>query len=82
VARESLDASIRGPADVRNLLKVPALASIPLIVTAADRSRRRRITRYSFGGSTAAIVLAAISVHLFVRPLDVLWAVLLRRFGV
>jgi len=82
VARESLDASIRGPADVRNLLKVPALASIPLIVTAADRSRRRRITRSSFGGSTAAIVLAAISVHLFVRPLDVLWAVLLRRFGV
>jgi succinoglycan biosynthesis transport protein ExoP len=81
VARDSIDASIRGPHDIRQLLQVPALASIPIIVTLADRKRRRRINRYSWGGGVAAILTAAIIVNTFVRPLDVVWLSLLHRFG-
>jgi uncharacterized protein involved in exopolysaccharide biosynthesis len=80
--RETLDASVRGPQDIRELLQVPALASIPIIVTAAERTRRQRITRYSWGGSVAVLILLAVTVHFFIMPLDVLWLVLVRRFGV
>jgi succinoglycan biosynthesis transport protein ExoP len=81
-ARDAIDASVRGPGDIRLLLQVPALASIPIIVTAADRARRRRMVRYSWGGGIAVIFLAVVSVHLFVMPLDVAWASLMRRLGV
>jgi polysaccharide biosynthesis transport protein len=81
VARDAFDASIRGPYDIRQLLQVPALASIPVIVTLADRRRRRRINRFSWGGGVAAILLSAVLVNTFVRPLDVVWLSLLHRFG-
>jgi uncharacterized protein involved in exopolysaccharide biosynthesis len=82
VARDSFDASVRGPSDIRHLLRVPALASIPVMVTAAERSRHKRITRYSWGGGVAAVILAAVTVHLFIKPLDVVWVILMRRFGI
>jgi uncharacterized protein involved in exopolysaccharide biosynthesis len=81
-ARESFDASVRGPNDIRQLLQVPALASIPVIVTTDDRARRMKIIRYSWGGTVLAMILIAVTVHLFVRPLDVVWLSVLRRFGV
>jgi polysaccharide biosynthesis transport protein len=80
-ARDSLDATVRGPSDVRSMLQVPVLASIPIIVTAAERARRKRLTLYSWSGSLAMILLAMVSVHLFVKPLDVVWLSLVRRFG-
>ena len=82
IAGDSLDASVRGPGDIRLMLHVPALASIPIIVTAADRVRRRRLVGFSWGGSIAVVTLAALTLHLFVKPLDVVWLSLLRRFGV
>ncbi|MGB6309009.1 MAG: hypothetical protein WBF89_14580 [Steroidobacteraceae bacterium] len=82
IARESFDGSVRGPADVRQMFDVPPLASIPVIVTADDRKRRRRMLRFSWGGGVAAVLLSTAMVHLFVKPLDVVWQVLLRRFGI
>ncbi len=81
LARESTDASVRGINDVRRLLSVPPLAAIPIIVTEADNQRRRRITRYSWQGAVVALVGLGLGVHFFVRPLDVLWLGLARRFG-
>jgi succinoglycan biosynthesis transport protein ExoP len=80
--RESLDSSVRGPSDILALLQVPALASIPIIVTDEDRARRKRWLRYSWAGGAAAVVLAAVTIHVFVRPLDIVWLSLVRRFGV
>jgi polysaccharide biosynthesis transport protein len=82
VARESLDASVRGPSDILSLLQIPALASIPVISTVADRARRRMFVWFSWTGSVAGLVLAALTVHIFVKPLDVVWLILLRRLGV
>jgi succinoglycan biosynthesis transport protein ExoP len=81
-ARESFDASVRGPNDIRQLLRVPALASIPIIFTAEDRARHRRFVRYSWAGGLVVLALIAVTIHLFVRPLDVLWLTVVRRFGV
>ena len=79
---EALDASVRGPKDVRELLQVAPLAAIPVVVTRRERVRRLRILRYSWGGGIAALVVAAVTAHFLVAPLDVLWLALLRRFGV
>ena len=79
-AHESIDASVRGPHDIRQLLQVPALASIPVIVTADDRRRRGRFVLYSWSGAVAALGLLLLGIHLFVRPLDVVWLSLVRRF--
>jgi hypothetical protein len=81
-AHESFDASVRGPNDIRQLLQVPALASIPVIITADDRAMRGKILRYSWGGGAAVVILAAVTIHLFVRPLDVVWLSVMRRFGI
>jgi len=82
VARELLDATVRGPSDIRNLLQVPALGSIPIIVTGADRERRKRVALLSWTGCILVMAVIVISVHLFVRPLDVVWLTLWQRFGV
>lgn len=82
ILRESLDASVRGPNDIRQLFNVPALASIPTIVTVADRQRRRRLMLYSWGGAGGGMLVATMMVHVFIRPLDVVWLILMRRFGI
>ena len=79
---ESIDASVRGPTDIRQLLQVPALASIPVIVTDEDRERRKKFIRFGWGGGVAVLLLIVLTIHLFVRPLDVVWLSLLRRIGV
>ena len=80
--KDSMDPAIRGFADVRLLLSVPPLASIPAIVTAADRRKRRVVAAYSWAGILVTVTGAASLIHFFVLPLDVLWISLLRRFGV
>jgi uncharacterized protein involved in exopolysaccharide biosynthesis len=82
VAHEALDGSVRGPADIRQLLQIPALASIPVIVTGSDRARHKRFLLFSSSGGIAALVLILVCVHFFVRPLDVVWLSLWHRFGV
>jgi uncharacterized protein involved in exopolysaccharide biosynthesis len=82
ILRDNFDASVRGVQDVRALLSVPPLAAIPRIVTRADRERHRRVVRYSWQGAIAGTIVFAAAVHFLVRPLDVLWLSLLRRFGV
>ena len=82
VLRDSLDLSVRGVQDVRALLSVPPLAAIPVIVTRAEEKRRRRLVRYSWQGGIVGLVALVAAVHFLVRPLDVVWIVLLRRFGV
>jgi succinoglycan biosynthesis transport protein ExoP len=81
VLRENLDLSVRGVRDMRALLSVPPLAAIPVMITRADSRKRRRTLTFSWLGSVAGLVALTSVVHFYVRPLDVVWAGLLRRFG-
>jgi uncharacterized protein involved in exopolysaccharide biosynthesis len=81
VMRENLDGSVRGVQDVRALLSVPPLAAIPLIVTQAEQRSQKRIVRFSWLGAVGGLMTLALIEHLFIRPLDVVWISLLRRFG-
>jgi succinoglycan biosynthesis transport protein ExoP len=81
VVKDMFDPSVRGFGDVRQLLNVPPLAAIPTIVTAAEQRSHTLRLRYSWAGSFAILIAGVSMVHLFVRPLDVLWITLSRRFG-
>jgi polysaccharide biosynthesis transport protein len=80
--KDTLDPSVRGFADVRQLLGVAPLAAIPPIVTIADQRSLKRRMRLSWAGSVAALAGTLALVHIFVRPLDVLWITVSRRFGI
>jgi uncharacterized protein involved in exopolysaccharide biosynthesis len=80
--KDAIDPSIRGFADVRRLLSVAPLAAIPPIVTVAEQRSRRRRMMLSWVGSVAVFATTVALVHLYVRPLDVLWITVSRRFGI
>ncbi len=80
--RNMLDVSVRGVQDIRILLSIPPLAAIPIIVTRAERKRHERVVRYSWPGAIVGVMSLAAVIHFLVRPLDVVWISLLRRFGV
>jgi len=82
LVRNTLDVSVRSVQDIRRLLTVPPLAAIPLIVTEAERKRHVRLVRYSWPGAIGGLIALGAAIHFLVRPLDVVWISLLRRFGV
>ena len=79
---ESTDASVRGHHDLRALLTSPPLATIPIMLTVLDRARLRRWKLNAVLGGVASVVVALVLIHVFYRPLDVLWVVALRRVGI
>jgi succinoglycan biosynthesis transport protein ExoP len=81
VLLEGTDHSVRNRRDLVSLLQVAPLAILPYIVTDADRRRQRRRRGYAVVAMAGAGVIALALTHLFYRPLDVLWAVALRKLG-
>ena len=81
VAAETLDNRVRGARTIRDLLTAPPLASIPVIYGDEHVARRSRRRRLAFGVAVGAMLLAAITIHLAYRPLDVLWFGVLRKLG-
>jgi polysaccharide biosynthesis transport protein len=79
--KDTFDPSVRGFGDVKQLLSVPPLAAIPTIVTAKEERARKVRVRYSWASGFAILIAGVSIVHLFVRPLDVLWITFARRFG-
>ena len=82
VLMESIDGRVSGRRDLEALLSVPPLAVLPWIDTAEDKQRRTRRNRYTLAGAVGSVALSIVMIHLFFRPLDVLWAIALRRLGV
>jgi uncharacterized protein involved in exopolysaccharide biosynthesis len=77
---EAADANIRGKRDIEDLLSVAPLAVLPWMDTPRDMALRARWRKLSYIGAGTTAVFAISLVHFFVRPLDVLWEVALRRF--
>lgn len=81
LALETLDRSVRGRLDLERIVAAPPLVTVPWIETAAERAAVRRRVRLGLATSAGALVVAVVALHLLWRPLDVLWFVALRRFG-
>ncbi|MBN1140908.1 MAG: chain-length determining protein [Deltaproteobacteria bacterium] len=80
--REFSDHSIRSAEVLARMTRLPVLASIPLIVTAADRLRHRRRTLFIRGALVLTALVAVLAFHLFVMDLDIVWAKVMRRLGI
>ena len=79
---ESNDPSVRGRQDLQSLLAASPLATIPVMFTDDDRARSRRWRVSALFGGAATLVVVLAMIHVFYRPLDVLWVVALRRVGI
>ncbi len=78
----ALDGTVRGTAGVVAAVNVAPLAAVPQIYT-VDDIRQARLRQFIISGvvvMAAAVTLAGM--HLFFRPLDVLWFSILQRLGV
>lgn len=79
---EAVDTSIRGRSDLTALLAQPPLTVVPWVVTDDERALFATRKRIAMAGAFGCAALAVVAVHLFYRPLDVLWHVALRKLGV
>ena len=70
---ELLDRSVRTSADLQKRLQIRPLSTIPFVVTDADRRRRKKLIFATLTGGTVAACAAAVMMHVFYRPLDVIW---------
>jgi uncharacterized protein involved in exopolysaccharide biosynthesis len=79
---ESMDGSITSARALERVQGAPPIAEIPLIETAEDHKHVRKIR---IGALLIAPIMAVVLlslVHFFFIKLDVLWYVLLRKFGI
>jgi polysaccharide biosynthesis transport protein len=79
---EALDRSVRDQRDLAALLAVPPLAVIPWIDTVGERNSRMRRRRLALVGAAASLIAVIALTHTLYKPLDVMWAVAMRRLGV
>lgn len=78
---EMLDEGIRGERELLDLLGIVPLATVPYIELPEEQSAPKT-RRYLWLGILAVIVvLALLVIHLAIKPLDVIWFIAMRKFG-
>lgn len=80
--RESLDSSIKDREHLTEIMGFSPLTVIPYITNPNDVVRTRKQKRWALAVSAGFAIIVLSSIHQFVMPLDVLWFVAMRRFGV
>ena len=77
--KEFSDQAIRSEYDLALLTGKPVLAAIPLIETEADLKRKRRKRTILSLSIVTGMSLCVFAIHLFYKPLDVLWFMGMRK---
>ena len=78
---DALDPSVRGAGDLTRLVEVAPLASIPHISTQEELTTAAPRPRYRLIAGVSVALFLLLSIHFFVRPLDVILSAVLRRIG-
>jgi protein tyrosine kinase modulator len=78
---ETMDTTVRSRGDLFDLTGIAPLALVPHIETSAELQAARRRMWLATGTAFATLCVAVVLTHFFVRPLDVLWFTVTRRFG-
>src|SRR5262249_48391972 len=81
-AREAIDPSIKSAKQLGRSFAAPILSVIPRIETAEERLKGKRKRLALWGMLAAGIVAAAVTIHVFYIPLEVLWYLIPRRLGI
>lgn len=81
ILREKLDKSVWGRKSLTEILGEAPLATIPRIVTIDEYAKVKRQRIWIAVGLFTSFILALLLFHIFVKPLDVTWYVLIRKLG-
>jgi len=79
--KEAMDQSVRGVKMLSAIQGSPPIAEIPIILTHDEIVSGRRMRVLAWTGAPLALLFLALTIHFFLRPLDVLWFVALRKLG-
>ncbi|MCU7862257.1 MAG: lipopolysaccharide biosynthesis protein [Candidatus Thiodiazotropha sp. (ex Lucinoma kastoroae)] len=82
VVRENMDQTVYGSKGVIAITNAPPLAVIPYIECSEDHRQKATSSKLAIFGLMAAITVTLASVHLFYKPLDVIWYIVLRQLGI
>ena len=82
ILQEAMAAVIFGAAEVVSLTGVAPLAVVGYMETKEEESKHNRKRVYMVLGLALFVMLILILFHLFVKPLDVTWYILMRKLGV
>ena len=79
--KESLSKTIYGSEALMAITGAPPLVIVPYISTEMELTQSKQFKRNFFLIIVAGFITILLLIHFFVRPLDVLWYVLLRKFA-
>jgi uncharacterized protein involved in exopolysaccharide biosynthesis len=82
VVAESLSKSIKSVSGLVQVTGEPPLISVPYIEIESEKKKLEQYKMLAIKIGLAAIVIIIIVFHFFIKPLDVLWFVVMRRLGV
>lgn len=82
IMQESMSAAVYGAAEVTALTGIAPLAIIGYMETKEEEGKHNRKRIWIVLGLIGIVIFALLLFHLFVKPLDVTWYILLRKFGV
>lgn len=77
----SVDTAVYGNSALAAATGMRPLVAIPFIETVAEINTHTRRKHLALAGMFAMLVVGLITIHLFYKPLDVLWFVMQRRMG-
>ncbi len=81
IVAQNLDRSVRGADMLESITGRPALTSVPYLETEAERSAHRRRRMLSIIGLIGIVAVVLAILHVYWKPLDVVWFILMRRLG-
>jgi len=78
---EALSDAIRNVGGLMQATGEPPLVTIPYIEVEAEKEKQEVLKKLLIKGGIIAAVLIVILFHFFIKPLDVLWFIVMRRLG-
>ncbi|MCU7863502.1 MAG: lipopolysaccharide biosynthesis protein [Candidatus Thiodiazotropha sp. (ex Lucinoma borealis)] len=82
LVRESMDQTVYGSKGVIAITQAPPLAVIPYIECSEDHRKKTTNSKMTVFVLIAAVAVTIVSVHLFYKPLDVIFYIVLRKLGI
>ncbi len=79
---EALSDSIKDVASLIQVTGSPPLITVPYIEIDAEKEKQEKYKKLAIKIGLVAVVLIIILFHFFIKPLDVLWFVVMRRLGI
>lgn len=79
---EALTDSIKNVNGLKQVAGEPPLITIPYIEIEAEKEKQEQYKKLAIKIGLVAVVLIIILFHFFIKPLDVLWFIVMRRLGI